>query len=89
MTVEFSPALEPMIQQRLQSGAFKNIEDVLLDALQLQSEREDWLNENKQAVQDKIARGLAQLDRGEGMDGEELRARLAARKSGWLSDQSQ
>ena len=86
MTIELSPALEAMIQQRLQSGAFQSVEDVLSDALQVQREREEWLQANQQAISEKIARGLAQLDGGEGIPGEQLRARLETRKSAWLSD---
>lgn len=35
MTIEITrPEVEALIQQRLQTGAFKNAEDVILDALQ-------------------------------------------------------
>jgi len=88
MTIELSPAIEAIIQERLKSGAFQNVEDVLLDALLVQSEREEWLQAHKPAIQEKIARGLAQLDRGEGIDGDELRTRLESRKAAWLSDPS-
>jgi antitoxin ParD1/3/4 len=86
MTIELSPALAAIIQERLQSGAFQSVEDVLLDALQVQRERESWLQSNKKAIDEKIARGLAQLDRGEGIRGDQLRDRLEVRKSAWLSD---
>ena len=36
----------------------------------------------------KIERGLAQLDRGEGISGERLRERLAADRAAWLRDRS-
>ena len=41
---------------------------------------------NKEAVNTKIERGLAQLDRGEGITGDKLRARLADDKAAWLKD---
>ena len=44
--------------------------------------------ENKEAINAKIERGLAQLDRGEGLPGDQLRARLAADKAAWLADRS-
>jgi len=40
------PELEALIQQRLHSGAFETVEDVLLDALEIQREREAWLQQN-------------------------------------------
>jgi antitoxin ParD1/3/4 len=82
------PEIEALIRQRLQSGAFESVEDVLFDALEMQSEREAWLQENKEAVNAKIERGLAQLDRGEGIPGDQLRTRLSADKAAWLADRS-
>ncbi|MGO9864998.1 MAG: type II toxin-antitoxin system ParD family antitoxin [Terriglobales bacterium] len=87
MTIEINrPEIEALIQQRLHSGAFESVEDVLFDALEIQSEREAWLQENKEAINAKIKRGLAQFDRGEGIPGDELRTRLEADKAAWLKD---
>jgi len=89
MAIEINrPELEALIRQRLHSGAFQSVEDVLFDALEIQREREAWLQENKEAVNAKIERGLAQLDRGEGVQGDQLRERLAADKAAWLADRS-
>ena len=89
MTIEIKrPEIEALIQQRLRSGAFESVEDVLFDALEIQREREAWLQENKEAIGAKIERGLAQLERGEGVSGDELRTRLAADKAAWLKDRS-
>jgi antitoxin ParD1/3/4 len=82
------PEIEALIQQRLHSGAFESVEDVLFDALEIQRERESWLLENKEAINSKIERGLAQLDRGEGIPGDDLRKRLDADKAAWLADRS-
>lgn len=82
------PEIEALIRQRLHSGAFESVEDVLFDALEMQREREAWLQENKEAIQAKIKRGLAQLDRGEGIPGDQLRTRLEADKAAWLKDRS-
>ena len=38
------------------------------------------------AINEKIARGIAQLDRGEGVSGEVAKARLQQRKTDWLRD---
>ena len=89
MTIEIKrPEIEALIQQRLRSGGFESIEDVLFDALEIQREREAWLLENKEAISAKIERGLAQLDRGKGISSDELRPRLAADKAAWLKDRS-
>jgi hypothetical protein len=89
MTIQINrPEIEALIQQRLHSGAFESVEDVLFDALEIQGEREAWLEENKGAINAKIDRGLAQLDCGEGLPGEELRGRLEADKAAWLKGRS-
>src|ERR1700677_774194 len=90
VTIEIKrPEIEALIQQRLRSGVFENVEDVLFDALEIQGEREAWLQENKAAINAKIQRGLAQLDRGEGISGDRLRKRLEADKAAWLEDRSE
>ena len=89
MTIQINcPEIEALIEQRLHTGAFESVEDVLFDALEIQAERETWLQENKEAINAKIERGLAQLDRGEGRPGDELRKRLEADKASWLADRS-
>jgi len=89
MTIQINrPEIEALIQQRLHSGAFESVEDVLFDALEIQGEREAWLQENKDAINAEIERGLAELDRGEGIPGDELRKRLEADKAAWLADHS-
>jgi antitoxin ParD1/3/4 len=89
MTIEINrPELEALIQQRLHSGAFQSVEDVLFDALSIQGEREAWIQENKEAISAKIERGLTQLDRGEGIPGDQLSTRLEADKAAWLRDRS-
>jgi antitoxin ParD1/3/4 len=89
MTIQINrPEIEALIQQRLHSGAFESVEDVLFDALEIQGEREAWLQENKEAINAKIERGLAQLDRGKGITGDDLRKRLEVHKAAWLADLS-
>jgi hypothetical protein len=72
----------------LYSGAFQSVEDVLFDALEIQREREAWLEANKTAINAKIEHGLAQLDRNEGIPGNDLRKRLEADKAAWRADHS-
>jgi hypothetical protein len=91
MTVQINhPEIEALIQHRLRSGAFESVEDLLLDALEIQAEREAWLqkNEKKETIDAKIQRGLAQLERGERIPGDDLCKRLEADKAAWLADRS-
>jgi hypothetical protein len=59
---------------------------VIHDALTSQDADEDWLQENRETINAKISRGLAQLNSGEGIPGDLARARLQAQKSAWLAE---
>lgn len=84
MTIQLTPEDEELIQKRLQSGAFRSVGEVIHDALASQNAEADWLAQNREAINEKIARGIAQLDRGEGVAGETARARIERRKAGQL-----
>ena len=86
MKIELKPEDEQLIQKRLQSGAFHTIDEIIHDALTSQDAEEDWLQENKEAINAKISRGLTQLDSGEGISGDLARTRLQERKAAWLSE---
>ncbi len=85
MKIDLKPEDQQLIQKRLQSGAFHTIDEVIHDALISQDAEEDWLQENRPTVGEKISRGLAQLDAGEGVPGDVARARLQKRKRDWLA----
>jgi len=84
MKIEIKSEDEELIRKRLQSGAFRTVDEVIHDALTSQDAEEEWIKENRSAIDAKISRGLAQLDSGEGVSGDLARARLQKRKSTWL-----
>ena len=88
MTIQLTAEDERLVQKRLESGVFRTVEEVIHDALASQDAETDWLAQNREAINDKIARCIAQLDRGEGVSGEEARARLQQRKSDWLRERN-
>lgn len=60
-------ALEARLQKQLQATGSGSVEEVLLCWLETQEEQDRWLLENREAIGAKIRRGIAQLDRGEGI----------------------
>ena len=88
MTIVLRPEHEKAITQAIQSGAYQSPDKVIERALEALRLEDEWLARNEEAINGKIERGIAQLDRGEGIPGEELRARLEKRKAAWLAEQN-
>jgi antitoxin ParD1/3/4 len=76
MAISLTPQDKKLIQKHMKSGSFKSVEEVIHDALAAQDSEAEWLIENKVAINGKIARGISQLDRGEGVSGDIARARM-------------
>ena len=88
MTITLTPHAEELLQKRLEGGGFSDAGEVIQRALESLEAEESWFEANKQDIQAKIARGLEQLDRGEGIPGSESRARLQKKKADWLAGQN-
>ncbi|HEV1284810.1 MAG TPA: type II toxin-antitoxin system ParD family antitoxin [Bryobacteraceae bacterium] len=86
MNVSLSPELEKLVQAKVESGLYGSASEVVEDALRLLERQEIQLQE----LRARMDEGLASLDRGEGVDGEEfmqkmideLDAQEAQRKAG-------
>jgi hypothetical protein len=82
MTIEIrDPSLEARIQKQLQATGSRSVEEVLLRLLDTQEEQDRWLLENRDEINAKIRRGIAQLDRGEGIPEDQLGTYLANLKA--------
>ena len=69
---------QDFIQQELAIGNYSSADDLFADALQLLAQRrryDQWVQE----VQEKVAIAAAELERGEGVDGETAVAALRSR----------
>jgi DNA-binding phage protein len=73
-------ALQARLQKQLERTGSGTVEELLSRLLETQEEQDRWLLENRQAIDAKIRRGLSQLDRGEGIQEDQLDARLKALK---------
>ena len=78
MNLTLTPEQQDFIQQELAIGSYASATDLLADALQLLAQRRRY-DQWAQDVQDKVAIGAAELERGEGVDGETAIAALRAR----------
>jgi len=82
MNIEIRDAtLQTRIQRQLQATGSGSVEEVLLRLLETQEEQDRWLSESREVNNAKIRRGIAQLDRGEGIPDDRLDAYLAELKA--------
>lgn len=76
MSISLKPEQEQFIQEKLQTGKYQTVDEVITEAFRLLEERDrhyqEWLDETRE----KVAIGLAELERGEGVDGEVVMVEL-------------
>lgn len=78
MNLTLTPEQQDFIQQELAIGHYASATDLLADAFQLLAQRRRY-DQWAQDVQEKVAIAAAELERGEGVDGETAIAALRAR----------
>jgi len=85
MTIQLPPEDEQLIQERLRSGVFHSVQEVIHHALQVQEAEELWLAMHKREVEEKLERAMDEFDRGGGIPGSQVRQRLQEMKAGRLA----
>lgn len=78
MNVSLTPEFERLIHDRVQSGRYHSASEVVREALRLLEERDELRRLRLAEMRNQIAAGLASLDRGEGVSGEEVFDELEA-----------
>ncbi len=89
MTVTLSSEQERRLAGVIRSGAYQNAEQVLERALEMLLDQEESLAESRDEIATAIELGFAEAERGELIDGDEVRSRMAARKLTWMAEQRQ
>jgi Arc/MetJ-type ribon-helix-helix transcriptional regulator len=67
--------------EALHTGAYRNSDEVIDQALELLHEQNEWLLANRDNIDVNIRAGMAELDRGEGIPEDELDAYLERLKT--------
>jgi Arc/MetJ-type ribon-helix-helix transcriptional regulator len=86
MTVRLSPEQERRLADVVRSGAYQNAEQVVDRALEMLLAQEEWLAGNRDQIAAAIELGFAEAERGELIDCDEVRSRMAARKYAWMAE---
>ncbi len=81
MNITLKPQQEQFLREKLNSGKYATIDEVIAEAFQLLEERDkdyqQWLDETKE----KVAAGIEQANRGQLTDGKVAMARLREKLS--------
>ncbi|MDY7007702.1 MAG: type II toxin-antitoxin system ParD family antitoxin [Cyanobacteriota bacterium] len=68
MDIILKPEQEKLIQAKVNSGKYTTVDEVIAEALKLLDERDKHYQNWVEDTRKKVAVGLAQLDRGEGIE---------------------
>ncbi len=85
MNLPLDPASEQIIQREVERGHYDTPAEVVANSLSLLEDQDLWLSVDKEALNRRLDESLAQIERGEGMTGEQLKAFLNERRASWQS----
>nr|WP_225225380.1 type II toxin-antitoxin system ParD family antitoxin [Komarekiella delphini-convector] len=71
-----TPELEQLVKDRVTSGRYHSVNEVIGEALRLLEERDRLQEQRLAELKAKIQVGIEELERGEGIDGEEVFAEI-------------
>lgn len=72
MNVKISKDAERFVRREMASGRYESPQQVIRDSLRLLEEKGLVEDQRRTRLNEQIAEGLAELDRGEGLPGEEV-----------------
>ncbi|HEX4137869.1 MAG TPA: hypothetical protein VHY84_24885 [Bryobacteraceae bacterium] len=73
MSIDLKPEQQRVIDLAVRSGAYRNRDEVLDQAFEIireQLDLEDWMFEQRETIAAHVAKGFAQAERGELIDGD-------------------
>ena len=90
MTIDLKPEQQRVIDLAVRSGAYRDPEEVLDQAFEIireQLDLEDWMLAKREEIAAQVAKGFAQSERGELIDGDEAVRILRQRRAERLKSQ--
>ncbi|HEY6347117.1 MAG TPA: hypothetical protein VIY49_36970 [Bryobacteraceae bacterium] len=84
MTIDLKPEQEQVLDLAVQSGVYRDRDEVLAQAFEIireQIQLQEWMLERRDELAGHIAAGFAQAERGELVDGETALKLLRERRS--------
>ena len=79
MNVSLTPELEKLVNDKVKSGQYTSASEVVREGLRLIQEQDELRRIKLETLKREIAKGIEQLDRGEGIPGEKVFAEIKKR----------
>ena len=80
MNVSLTPELEKLVTRTVESDLYQSASEVIREGLRLLDDKDRRRELHLDEIRQKVRTGLDQLDRGEGIPGDEAYARMRRRK---------
>ena len=81
MEIRLRPEIEELVKQDVQRGSYRDVDEFVERAVSMLHEQEVWLANHQGEIEARIAEGYAAAQRGELIDPDAVRSRLAELKS--------
>jgi len=81
MNVSLTPELEMLVTRKVESGLYQSASEVIREGLRLLEDQDRLRELHLAEVRKKIQSGLDQLDRGEGIPGEQVFADMKKKRA--------
>lgn len=89
MPITLRPEHEKLVAAALQTGAYRDPDEVIERALEMLQSSEEWLRGNQSEIEGRIERAFLQFDEGKFYSAEDSRADMKRRKAVWRATQQQ
>ena len=80
MEIRLRPELAELIKQDVERGSYQTVDEFVERAVSMLHEHEAWLAQNQAEIEAKIGEGYGAAQRGELIDADAVRSRLAELK---------
>jgi Arc/MetJ-type ribon-helix-helix transcriptional regulator len=80
MEIRLRPKLAELIKQDVKRGSYQTVDEFVERAVSMLHEQEVWLAQNRAEIETEIGEGYAAAQRGELIDADAVRSRLAELK---------
>jgi putative addiction module CopG family antidote len=86
MEITLTPEQERLVAEVLQTGGYRSPNEVVGYALEMLRSEQQWFQDYKHLIDEKIQRGFDQFERGDFFTAEQARVVMAQRKAAWLAE---